>query len=658
MTNELNVTQKRILGMFIALCFVFVALIFRLGWIQVVNSDKYIQIALNQQTKDIPIPAKRGIIFDRKGKELAISATTSTVWARPKEVDVEQNKEAIATSLSAILEIDADELIEKLDGDPNKLVRVDRWVNYTKSKKVRESNFPGIWLSEDNKRYYPFGSFAARLIGHTTDDNRGIVGVELAYEKYLSGLSGRMIQNTDASGRQLSYGTEKYFQEENGLNIVLTIDEVIQHFTEKTIKEGQIATNANRIMAIVMDPKTGELLAMASYPNYDLNEPRVPVQEDALAFYNTLSSDEKQNYWNRMWKNPIISDVYEPGSTFKLITAAVALEENIATPETEFYCNAFSIVAGITLKCYRYPFAHGIETLTEGVANSCNPVFIALSGEIGKDKFYEYIKSFGFMDVTGIGLPGETNSLVQSKSKIGPVELATMTYGQGIAVTPIQLISAISAFGNEGKIMEPHIIKGFNNDDGEEVFSVEPKIVRQVVSEETAYEVTMMMEAVVTEGGGKNAQITGYRIGGKTGTADKPVNGTYVEDVVITSFIGLAPIDDPQIAVLVIVDEPKESILSSTTAVPMARQIIENTLRYLNVPVYYTNDDLEKMENQYVYVPYLIDLSVEDAIEEIEGNYLTYETMPQVYEESFIVLDQYPKPGEYVKKGTPIILYK
>jgi len=239
MTGEMNVTQKRILGMFIVLCIAFVALIFRLGWIQVVNSDKYIQIALNQQTKDIPIPAKRGIIFDRKGKELAISATTSTVWARPKEVDVEQNKDAIATSLAGILEIDADELIEKLDGDPNKLVRVDRWVNYTKSKQIREAGFPGIWLSEDNKRYYPFGSFAARLIGHTTDDNRGIVGVELAYEKYLSGLSGRMIQNTDASGRQLSYGTEKYYQEENGLNIVLTIDEVIQHFAEKTIKEGQ-----------------------------------------------------------------------------------------------------------------------------------------------------------------------------------------------------------------------------------------------------------------------------------------------------------------------------------------------------------------------------------------------------------------------------------
>jgi len=658
MAETQELTKKRILIIFVLICIALTALIFRLGWIQIVKSEKYVQIALNQQTKDIPIPAKRGIIFDRKGKELAISASTSTVWARSNIVNEEGNGEAIAISLAAITGSDEKELKEMFATNDGRLVRVAKWVTYKDAKKIKEGNFPGIWLSDDNKRYYPFGSFASRLLGHTTDDNRGIVGVELKYEKYLSGVTGRVIQNTDATGRQLSYGTEKYYKEENGLNVVLTIDEVIQHFVEKTVEKSYLATGAKRTMAIVMEPKTGDILAMATYPNYDLNKPRVPIDETERMYYDSLTASEKQNYWNQMWRNPIISDVYEPGSTFKLITTSIALEEALATPETEYFDTGYYTVLGVVLKCFNYLNPHGLETLAEAVQNSCNPVFIELSELIGEDKFYEYIEAFGFDDLTGIELPGESYPLVQSKSKIGPVELATMSYGQGIAVTPIQLITAISSLGNDGMLMKPNIVKEFIDDSGNIVVKNEPKMIRRVISQETADEVTKIMESVVTDGGGRNAQISGYRIGGKTGTADKPVNGSYAEDVVITSFVGLAPIDDPQIAVLVIVDEPTVSQFSSVTAAPMAREIMENTLRYMDVPVYYSNDDIEKMKELYTYVPSVIDMPVEEAIEVLTENELIFETLPEIYEESFVIVDQYPKPGEYVKKNTSIILYK
>ncbi len=633
-------------------------LVFRLGWIQIVSSEKYQQIALEQQTRDIPIPAKRGIIFDRKGKELAVSASTSTIWARPSEVKENENVNEVARILSEILGEQQEDILEIITKENVNLIRVAKWVEKEKADKIREANPDGIWIAEDNKRVYPFGSFAAHIIGHTTDDNRGLSGVELKYDKYLSGLPGRWIKNTDALGRELSYGTEKYFEAENGLNVVLTIDEVIEHFVEKAIETAWEKTQAKKVMAIVMDPKTGDILAMSSYPDYDPNNSREPILEEDLAYYNTLDSSEKQNYWNQMWRNPIISDTYEPGSTFKLITTSIALDENVTSPTTQYTCTGYITVGDARLKCWRYYRPHGLQTLTEAVQNSCNPVFIQLGLAVGEDKYYEYLDHFGFMDKTEIDLPGESRSIIQSKSVIGPVELATMSYGQGISITPLQLITAVSAIGNDGKLMEPRVVKELVDDDKNVIHRYEPVFVRQVISEETADEMSLIMEKVVQEGSGKNAQVSGYRIGGKTGTADKVIDGRYAEGKVYSSFIAMAPIDDPEIAVLVVVDEPTGTHFGSLTAAPAAREILADSLRYLNVKQHYSVEELAKMKDEYTYVPDIRNINRDEAIKVLEESGLGYEVIPEEEVDNFIVKDQYPKPGELVRKNVSIYLYK
>lgn len=653
-----NKNKKRVIFFFFMVCLMFIVLIFRLGWIQIVSSEKYQQLALEQQTRDIPIPAKRGIIFDRNKKELAVSASTSTIWARPSEVKEADDVNETARILSEILEEEQDHIYKLITKDNVNLIRVAKWIKKEKSDQIRESNLKGIWIAEDNKRVYPFGAFASHIIGHTTDDNRGLSGIELKYDKYLSGLPGRWIKNTDALGRQLSYGTEKYFEAENGLNVVLTIDEVVQHFVEKAIENAFEKTQAKKVMGIVMDPETGDLLAMATYPDYDPNTSRQPILEEDLAYYNTLDNDQKQKYWNQMWRNPIISDTYEPGSTFKLITTATALDESVTTPESTYTCTGFIKVEDAVLKCWRYYNPHGLQTLAEAVQNSCNPVFIQLGQELGEDKYYEYLDYFGFKDKTGIDLPGESRAIIQDKSVIGPVELATISYGQGISVTPIQLITAVSAIGNEGKLMKPRIVKELVDDNDNVIHKFKPKVVRQVVSKKTAEELSLIMETVVTDGSGRNAQVSGYRIGGKTGTADKVVDGRYAEGKVYSSFIALAPIDDPKIAVLVIVDEPVGTHFGSMTAAPAAREILADSLRYLNVKQYYSEEELEKMQEEYVRVPDVKKITRSEAIEVLAEKGLEHEIIPEDETQDFIVEDQYPKPGELVRKNVAVYLYK
>ncbi|NLK71572.1 MAG: stage V sporulation protein D [Clostridiales bacterium] len=658
MTLPTNKNKKRIVVLFFTLGFIFIALIIRLGWIQIVSSEKYQQLALEQQTRDIPIPAKRGIIFDRKGKELAVSASTSTIWARPSEVKNANNIDETVRILSETLGEDPENIKQIITKSDVNLIRVAKWVEKEKADIIREAKLDGIWIAEDNKRIYPYGSFAAHILGHTTDDNRGLSGIELKYDKYLSGLPGRWIKNTDALGRQLSYGTEKYYKAENGLNTVLTIDEVIQHFVEKAIENAYEKTNSKKVMAIVMDPETGDILAMANFPDYDPNNSREPILEKDLLYYRSLDNDTKQNYWNSMWRNPIISDTYEPGSTFKLITTAIALNENVTSPGSEYNCTGYITVGDARLRCWRYYSPHGHQTLTEAVQNSCNPVFIQLGLGVGKDKYYEYLNSFGFIDKTGIDLPGESTAIIQNKSAIGPVELATISYGQGISVTPIQLITAVSAIGNEGKLMRPRIVKELVDDDGNVIHRFEPEMIRQVISKETANEMTLIMEQVVAEGTGKNAQVAGYRIGGKTGTADKVIDGRYVEGKVYSSFIALAPIDDPKIAVLVIVDEPEGTHFGSLTAAPAAREILADSLRYLNIKQYYSQEELEKMKNEYVYVPDIRNKIRSEAILELAEYGLGAEIVPEDEIDDFVVEDQYPKPGELVRKNVSVYLYK
>jgi stage V sporulation protein D (sporulation-specific penicillin-binding protein) len=650
--------KKRLIFLLFAISLALFILIFRIGWIQIVKSDQYRQLALIQQTRDIPIPAKRGTIYDRNGKELAISASTNTVWARPIEVRKAGKIDATAKKLADILKIDESELKEKLSKRNIGLIKIQKWIDKDKADAIRKAKLEGIWVAEDNRRHYPFGNFAAHIIGHTTDDNRGLIGIELEYDKYLSGLPGRWIKNTDAVGRQLPYGIEKYYKAEDGLNVVLTIDEVIQHFAEKAIENTLAQTKAKRVFTIVMEPKTGDVLAMAMKPDYDSNNPRVPIDENERRKYENSDSKGKQKIWNEMWRNPMISDTYEPGSTFKLITSASGLEEGVVTPSSPFHCSGYISLAGQRLRCWRYYRPHGDETFAEAVQNSCNPVFVEVGQRLGVDRYYKYLEGFGFTKTTGIDLPGEGKAILQNKANVGPVELGTISYGQGISVTPLQLVNAISAIGNNGKLMKPRIVKELVDDSGNVMHRYEPKMIRQVVSEKTSKELRMIMETVVTEGSGKNAYIPGYRIGGKTGTADKIENGKYAKGKVYSSFIALAPIDDPKLAVLVVVDEPQGIHFGSLTAAPAARDILKDTLRYLDIEPKFNEEEVKEYEKQNVMVPEIRNLSLKEAAKVLSEHKLQYDTEPVTVEEpNTKVIDQFPKPGAKVPEKSIIILY-
>ena len=661
-------SKKRILLACTLLFLVMAVLCFRVGWIQIVKADEYSKMALEQQTRDVPIEAKRGVIYDTNGNELAVSATCYSVWARPANIakgNTDQNKRQLSKdqiidentkALAELLNKDEEEIKELITKE-QALVKVDKYLDKKTADKVRELGIYGIEIAEDVKRFYPMGAFLSHTLGSVTDDNTGLSGLELQYNQYLSGVEGRWIKNADIKGNSLAYGEEKYYQAEDGLGLVLTIDETIQHYAEKSIKTVQKNTGADRVMALMMDPKTGDILAMAQTPEFDPNDSKTPLSKKEREKLEKMSDSEKVEYWNKMWRNFLISDVYEPGSTFKLLTTAMALEEGETTPSEKFTCTGYTQVADWTLKCWRYYQPHGTQSLEEAVGNSCNPVFIKLAQRIGAERFYDYLETFGVTDKTGIDFPGEGNSIIYSEDQLGPVELATQAYGQGVAVTPIQLITAISSLGNEGKLMQPRLVKALVNEDGDVVKEFESKVVRQTVSKKTAEEMCEIMEFVVAEGGAGTAKVEGYRVGGKTGTANKPKDGGY-SDETYSSFIGMAPMDDPQVAILVIVDNPKGVKYGSTTAAPGAKMILEDTLRYLDLNPKYTEEEKKEMGENQVTVPDVIGEGLDEAIGILGGEGLEYEVSAGALDSDFIVQDQYPKAGSKVEKGGTVYLYR
>lgn len=666
MSPTTNKNKRRLVFVFLLCCLMCTVLAFRVGWIQVIASERYAKMAVEQQTRDVPIPAKRGIIYDRNGKELAISAVTSSIWARPGVIKdardkekTEENLEKTSSKLAEILGMDKTEVLRIISQDRS-LVKIAKYVDKEKSDQIRDAGLKGIEIAEDVKRYYPMGSFLAHVLGSVTDDNRGLSGIELKYDKYLSGIPGRWIKNTDRDGDSLSYGVEKYYQAENGMNLVLTIDEVIQHYVEKALDTVQANTQADRVLCICMDPKTGDVLAMGVTPDFDPNNPRVPTTSEGAAYLNSLSDQDKIAFWNKMWRNPLVSDDYEPGSTFKLLTTSMALEEGVTSLDDKFVCTGSIVVAGQTLHCWRRGNPHGAETLVQAVGNSCNPVFVQLAQRVGYDKYFEYLELYGLRDKTGIDYPGEGYAILQDKKTAGPVGLATMAYGQGIAVTPIQLITTVSALGNEGKLMQPRLVKELKDDNGTVVKKFDTKVVRQVVSKKTAEEMCLIMEAVVGEGGGATAKVPGYRIGGKTGTANKAVAGGYSNDT-DSSFIGMAPMDDPKIAILMIVDNPKGVKFGGQTAAPGVKMVLEETLRYMNIQPSYSDEEKLQMQSDYIDVPNVSNMPYLEAVDILGKAGLAFSVSPAGdlgANDNFTVVDQYPKPGGKLQKGGKVCLYK
>ncbi len=659
-----DMNRKRLIIAFGIVCVLMVVLCFRFGYWQIIKADAMTEKAAEQQTRDTPVEAKRGTIYDRNGAELAVSGSSYSVWARPANVksgSSEEKKQAsvdtCVSTLSSILDMDADEVRELVTKEQS-LVKVSKGIDKEVADKIREAELPGIELSEDTRRYYPLGSFASHLIGSVTDDNTGLSGIELQYNEYLTGVSGRWIKNTDVAGNGLSYGVEKYYEPEDGYSLVLTLDQVIQNYTENAIAKVQKKTSADRVMCIVMDPENGDVLAMAVTPDYDPNDPRTPTKKSEQKKLAKMTDEEKLEYWNKMWRNPLVSDTYEPGSTFKLLTTAIALEEGLTNMNESFVCTGSYKVADTTLHCWRKDNPHGTQNLKQAVGNSCNPVFMQLGLRIGIEKYYEYMKLFGITGKTGIDYPGEGTAILQSEDSAGPVGLATMSYGQGIAVTPIQLITAISAIGNDGVMMKPRIVKELKDKDGNIVEEYEPEKVRQILSEETADEMCEIMEYVVSDGGAGTAKVEGYRVGGKTGTAEKPdtVKGGYLSDT-YSSFIGMAPMNDPKVAVLVIVDSPKGIKYGSQTAAPGAKEIISDVVRYLGIEPQYSDDEKKEMEANLTEVPDITGESLSDAIGILGGSSLKYKVQSGDKDKDFKVKDQYPKAGTEIEKNSTVYIY-
>lgn len=692
-TNLQN--KKRMLVFLLCFFLVTVGLVTRLGYIQLIKGEEYKKSAMENWARDITINAKRGTIYDAKGKKLAVSVNSNTVTCFPKDVmkgfkttdtdsddkggfvttilkilnkslfseknttDIPQNlktPEEIAKTLSSILEMDYDDVLEKITSNYSYVI-LKRWITDEQAQKIRESQLSGINVIEDNKRVYPYGDFAPYVLGFTNVDQDGLYGVEATYNDYLTGIPGRMVVNTDAHGRELPFGYDEYYDSKDGMGLVLTIDEVIQHYAESAAEKIKADYNAKRVTIVAMNPKNGDVLAMTSKPDYDPNDPKIPIDDNLKKEWEKLSNKELQEAWFDMWRNPAVNDIYEPGSTFKLLTAAIALEENKASLSSTYFCDGFvRQIPGVVIKCWRYYRPHGKQTLTEAIQNSCNDALAQIGLDIGKDIFYKYLKSFGLEEQSGIKLNGEALGLIKKPENMRDVDLVTQAFGQGVALTPIQLITAVSAIANGGDLVQPRIAKQLIDNDGNVVKTFDTVVRRKVLSEETCKIMLQIMKDTA-EAGSKQAYRPGYRIGGKTGTAQKVVNGRYADGKYISSFIGVAPVDDPKAAVLVMADEPDRSIgyFGSVVAGPAAGDLLEDIMKYYDVEPVYTEEEKGHVKSQKVQVPNLLGLTIAEATDKLINAGLQSNVTIEV-EADRIVKSQFPKAGEMVIKNSMITL--
>ena len=585
MPISLSSKKKMRNGLFVVIVIIFL-LTTRLGYIQLVWGAELNNQATSQQSQSRKITAKRGTIYDATGKyELAVSSSVEAVTINPTNISKE-NKEKVAKALSDIFELDYEKVLKRLN-KRSSIETIVKQVEKSKTDELRkwmEENqiTRGINIDEDSKRYYPYGDLAAQVIGFCGNDNQGLDGIEAKYNDELKGTNGKIERQTNAAGESL--GDEEYISAIDGNSLILTIDMTIQSIVEKYLEEAcidNVCTDGGSIIA--MNPKNGDILAMATYPAYDLNSPYEPHTDEQKAEWKNLDSQDRTTAMQKMWRNKAISDTYEPGSVFKTITSSAALEEGIVTDidkQGQFCCTGGIEVAGVRIKCWRYYRPHGSESLRLALMNSCNPVFIGLGQKIGVTKYYEYLRKFGLFNKTGIKLPGEANSIFIKEEKAGPVELATISFGQRFEITPLQMVTAVSSIANKGTYIKPRIVKSIINSETGEKTDMPIETGEQIISKENAEKVLSMMNSVVSEGTGKNAKVEGYQVGGKTGTSEDGVNtGKYV-----TSFCGVANTDDPQIVLLITLYNPTEEggHQGGGVAAPVGGKILSEVLPYLD----------------------------------------------------------------------------
>ena len=660
--NEIKLSSKKKMRNVLFISFlIIICLIVRIGYIQLIQGKELAKLAYEQQTLDRKINPKRGTIYDATGKNiLAVSSTVETVTVNPGNIAAE-NKEKVAKALSDIFELDYETVLKKVK-KRSSIETIVKKVEKEKTDELRkwieENNITnGINIDEDTKRYYPYNNFASQIIGFCGSDNQGLDGIEAKYEEELKGEQGAIQKHTDAKGGEIGEEGENYVPAIDGNDLVLTIDLTIQSIVEKYLEEAcidNVCTDGGSI--IVMNPQNGDILAMANYPSYNLNEPYEPYTEELKVTWDSIEQSEKTTALQAVWRNKAIADTYEPGSVFKLITASAALEEGITDTdnEGEFSCTGGIEVAGVRIKCWRYYRPHGSESLRQGLMNSCNPVFIGLGQKIGVTKYYEYLEKFGLLQTTGIDLPGEAGSIFLAKEKAGPVELATISFGQRFEITPIQLATAVSSIANGGTSIKPRVVKQIIDSETKEVTDIPVEKGDTVISKETSEKVLSMMESVVSEGTGKNAKVAGYRIGGKTGTSEDGVN----TNKYVTSFCGVAPIDNPQVVVLVTLYNPtgEGGHQGGGVAAPVGGQIFSEILPYLEVNKQVLEEDEEEIIHQ-IQVPDVMGKTLEEAKQILKENHLEmYLENEEVDMKNTYVKNQIPSSGITVNEQSKVVV--
>ena len=564
--------KKKILVVFLAAFILILYLIGRLVYLMVFDAEYYQQKAEDLHERERDIKAARGEIIDRNGTVLATNRTVCTISVIHSQIE---NPEKVIEKLSEFLEMDADQVRKKVE-KISSIERIRSNVDKRTGDKIRNLGLAGVKVDEDFKRYYPYNELASKVLGFTGGDNQGIVGLEVKYEKYLKGINGKILTTTDARGIELDGVAEDRLEPEAGNTLRISLDYTMQKYALQMAEKVRTEKQADKVGIILMNPQNGEIYAMVNVPEFDLNQPFMLNNEETG---ENLTDEQRQDALNQMWRNGCINDTYEPGSTFKIITASAGLEEGAVHLTDQFSCPGYKVVEDRRIRCHKVG-GHGAENFVQGIQNSCNPVFIEVGLRIGVDRFFDYFRQFGLMDLTGVDIPGEAGTIMHKKENVGQVELATISFGQSFQITPIQLATTVSALVNGGRRVTPHFGMGVLSAEGKKVKTFRYNAKKHIVSEKTSQTMRELLESVVAEGSGKNAYVEGYRIGGKTATSQTLPRSA---NKYISSFVGFAPADDPQILGMCVIYNPQGVYYGGTIAAPVIGKIFENILPYLGI---------------------------------------------------------------------------
>ena len=647
MAKNRTFNRRNILIVIIILILSAMGLTGRLVYLIIFKSEDYATRAKALHERERPIKAERGSIYDINGVKIATNKPVCTISVIHSQI---KEAERVIKVLSEELGLSED-VVRKRVEKRSSIERIKSNVNKDIADKIREYKLDGVMVDEDYKRYYPYDSLASKVIGFTGSDNQGVIGLEVKYENYLKGINGTILTLTTAYGVEIENAAEDRITPQPGNDLYLSLDTNIQKYAEQAAYKVMETKSADNVKLIVMNPKNGELYGMVNAPEFNLNDPYNLINEIAQDYVGeTLSSEKLNELLNGMWRNPCISDTYEPGSAFKIVTTTAALEEDVLELDDRFFCPGYKRVEDRTIRCHKAG-GHGSQNFVEGIKNSCNPVFMEIGARVGVKKTYEYYKKLGLFNRTGVDIPGEANSIMHNIDNIGAVELATMSFGQSFQITPLQLLTAASAIVNGGTLVTPHFGVEIKTPDGRLVKSLDYETTENAVSKETSETMKQLLEAVVADGTGRRAYLPGFRVGGKTATSEKLPRRT---GKYISSFIGFAPADDPQVIALILIDEPVGIYYGGTIAAPVIADLFDNILPYMGIEAKYTEEELKKYQVGTFVVPDFVGKTRKEMkdllkIYDFEGIYNSGE--------GDIVTEQFPLPGDSVNRKSGLVLY-